>query len=76
MLHYYLASRELSSFVFTVSRMLYDCVKFMAVYILIWLGFAFGFYILLGTVPLQEGSTANFTTVDFSFTTVYLMMFG
>jgi predicted membrane protein len=76
LLHYYLASRELSSFVFTISRMLYDFIKFLAVYILIWLGFALAFYILLGTIPHQEGSTANFSSVNYSFTTFYIMLFG
>lgn len=75
LLHYYLASRELSSFVFTMSRMLYDLVKFMAVFMLIWVGFALAFYILLGDIPTPDGSSADFTAVNWSFTTFFMMLF-
>ncbi|GAQ91814.1 cytochrome b5 isoform [Klebsormidium nitens] len=76
LLHYYLASRELSSFVFTLSRMMYDLVKFMAVFILIWVGFALAFYILLGDLPTPEGSSATFTSVNWSFTTFFIMLYS
>ncbi|GAQ91211.1 cytochrome b5 isoform [Klebsormidium nitens] len=76
MLHYYLASNELSSFVFTLSRMLYDLVKFLAVFLLIWIGFALAFYILLRTQPKADGSTVDFTDVHWSFTTFFIMLFG